>query len=334
MPPAGQLPAGQSGLQAPAFGTATPAVADYNAPPVNPATGSLAGAIPPSNNPATNNPLGSASGAPYTPPPATPYGNSLPGATPAGVTHPAAMSSSPNGEMTFAAGFEIARRLLDENKLAEALKQLTLWYDDPRLSLAEQEQLNAILDQLAGTVVYSTQHLLEPPYEVQPGERLEDVGSRHDVPWQLLAKINGISDPQSLRAGEVIKVVRGPFMAVVNLDKCKLTLMVNGCYAGRFPIGMGRDYPLREGQYAVVDKTVNPTYRGLDRAIDADDPNNPLGERWIGLGSQLGIHGTNDPSSLGPGAPTLAAGCVAMSPRDIDDVYDILSIGSKVLVRR
>lgn len=236
--------------------------------------------------------------------------------------------------MTFAAGFEAGRRQLDDGRLAEGLKQLTLWYDDPRTSLAEQEQLASLLDQVAGTVIYSTQHLLEPPYTVQPGERLEEIGFRHNVPWQLLAKINGVSDPQTVKPGDTLKVVRGPFMAVVNLDKCRLTLMLNGCYAGRFTIGMGRDYPLREGQYAVVDKVVNPTYRGLDRAIDADDPNNPLGERWIGLGSQLGIHGTNDPSSLGPGAPTLSAGCVAMSPRDIDDVYDILSIGSKVTVRR
>jgi lipoprotein-anchoring transpeptidase ErfK/SrfK len=58
-----------------------------------------------------------------------------------------------------------------------------------------------------------------------------------------------------------------------------------------------------------------------------------LGERWIGLdsGNQLGIHGTNDPASIGRAE---SRGCIRLSPTDVDDVYDILSIGSKVVIRR
>lgn len=225
-----------------------------------------------------------------------------------------------------------AQRELEAGQMAAALRQLSAWYDHPQLTPVEQQQLNQLLDQIAGTVVYSTQHLLEAPYEVQTGERLEDIGQRYDVPWQLLAKINGIDDPQSLRPGERLKVVRGPFAAVINLEKREMALMLaDGSYAGRFKIGLGVDQPPREGVFAVSDKATDPVYRGRDRAIGPQDPNNPLGARWIGLGADLGIHGTNRPESIGR---TDLPGSISLDPRDIEDVFDILSVGSKVTIRR
>ena len=63
----------------------------------------------------------------------------------------------------------------------------------------------------------------------------------------------------------------------------------------------------------------------------ADDPNNPLGEYWIGLGDKLALHGTNDPGSLHcTGGP----GTIRLANQDVRDVYGILSIGSRVVVQR
>lgn len=234
--------------------------------------------------------------------------------------------------VNYPAVMEVAKRELEAGQMASALRQLSSCYDNPQISPSEQQQLTQFLDQIAGTVVYSTQHLLEAPYEVQPGERLEDVGQRYNVPWQLLAKINGIDDPQSMRPGERLKVVRGPFSAVVSLEKRQLTLLLaDGSYAGRFAIGIGREQPPREGVYAVSDKVVNPVYHGRERAISADDANNPYGERWIGLGNDLGIHGTDRPENVGR---TDLSGSISLSPRDVEDVFDILSLGSKVTIRR
>jgi LysM repeat protein len=232
----------------------------------------------------------------------------------------------------FSTAMNSAQRELEAGQMASALRQLSSWYDDPQLTIAQRQQLHQVLDQVAGTVVYSTQHLLESPYEVQPGERLEDIAQRYNIPWQLLAKINGIDQPQNLRPGERLKVVRGPFSALVSLEKRELTLLLaDGSYAGRFPIGIGLDHPPQEGVYAVAEKAENPVYHGRDRAISAEDPSNPLGERWIGLGSSLGIHGTNRPDLIGR---TDLPGSISLSPRDVEDVYDILTVGSKVTIRR
>jgi LysM repeat protein len=236
------------------------------------------------------------------------------------------------GGMTpFTAAMEQARHELDIGRLSEAHAQLSQWYDNPNLTAQESQKLNELLDQLAGTVIYSTQNLIEPACEVQPGETLERIAERYNVPWQLLAKINGIDDPNSLRPGERLKVVRGPFSAVISLDKHTLTLMLNNQYAGRFTIGVGRDNPPPEGQYIIESKIVDPTYYGPGRQIEHGDPTNPLGRRWLGLGQQYGIHGTNDPRAVGRDD---VPGSISMADRDIDDVFDILSEHSRVVVRR
>jgi lipoprotein-anchoring transpeptidase ErfK/SrfK len=296
-------------------GGAPPYGAPYDPAAGPPAYPPTAGGYPPAAVPPGYPPAGDAAGSGYAAPPAA----------------DAAAPWRGGSSSTFQTAMESARRDLDAGRVVEAHQQLSIWYDDPRLSPAEQQQLCDLLDQVAGTVVYSTQNLLEAPVEVQPGERLEDIAQRYQVSPQLLAKINGIEDPNSLRPGERLKVVRGPFAAVVNVEKKQLTVLLNGAYAGRFPIGIGAEHPPQEGQFAVTEKAVKPTYYGPNRTVDPEDPANPLGKRWIGLGNQLGIHGTNDPANIGRnGLP----GCISLGDRDADDVFDILSVGSRVIIRR
>ena len=62
----------------------------------------------------------------------------------------------------------------------------------------------------------------------------------------------------------------------------------------------------------------------------ADDPKNPLGERWIGLtgieGSAVGqerygIHGTIEPESIGKNT---SMGCIRMRNEDVEFLYRCL----------
>lgn len=270
-----------------------------------------------------------AAGDPYPPLPGDPY-PAAPGASPADPTGAPAAGGPSSGE--FDAAMQAAQRDLETGQLAAALRQLTPWYGNAQLSQPQQQQLQMLLDQIAGTVVYSTQNHLENPYEVQPGERLESIAERYQVPWQLLAKINGIADPGALQPGERLKVVRGPFEAVISLDRRELVLRTaDGLYAGRFPVGLGAENPPQEGSFAVSDKVENPVYYGRQSSIAAEDPTNPLGERWIGLGRQMAIHGTNDPQALGR---TDLPGWISLREHDVEEVYDILGLGSRVTIVR
>lgn len=236
----------------------------------------------------------------------------------------------------FAATWQSAMLSLEQDRLADAHLALSEWYGNPSLSPEEDAQLLELLDRLAGTVIYSRQHLLERAHEVQPGETLDRIADMYEVPWQVLANINGVRDPQRIRPGETLKVVHGPFDAVVELERFRLTLFLQGRYAGRFRIGIGKDQSTPEGEFVVLQKLMNPPYYG-NPVIDANDPANPLGEYALDLGNHILIHGTNDPQSIGRAE---SRGCIRLDNRDIKDVFEILSArtersaGSKVAVRR
>lgn len=301
------------------------------------ATGQLPGGSDPRGAMAGINPQMSVPGGSMAPPfapsqPAAPADGSAP-PDPFAEYRSAPAGPTPGGVRREFADFMAAvERKLDEGNLAEVLEKLSLYYGNPRLSAEESRQITELLDQVAGTVIYSRQHFLEDPYPVQPGDTLQKIAQSYDVPWQLLAKINGIRDPEQLEPGRPLKVVRGPFNAVIHLDDYEITLLVGGCYAGRFPIGIGLDHSQLTGTFLVKEKSLNPTYYGPDRTvIDADDPGNPLGDRWIGLGNQIGIHGTSDPQSIRRMA---GRGSICLGDRDIEDIYDILSVGSRVVIQR
>lgn len=354
-PMSGMQPGAVGSTEAPPFRSAPPtaAIPGGEAPPFQPAPPAAAmqsGGEAPRFAPSTNNsfptsptnhtvpftgitpPPGSA---PSQYPPSSGFAPATPSPGIGSAAVPPVTTPAPVGadgvRSEFSSFIQAALKKLNKGELAAAHESLSLFYANPGLTPEEDRQLTDLLDQVAGTVIYSRQHYLEPPYQVQPGENLQQIADRYEVPWQLLAKINGVRDPDHLAPGQTLKVVRGPFNAVIHLDRYELTLLLHGRYAGRFPIGIGQDQPAMTGLQFVKDKMINPTYYGNGQVIDADDPNNPLGERLIGLGGRLCIHGTNDPQSIGrSGGP----GTIRLNGRDIDDVFDILSIGSRVVIQR
>ncbi|RMF88486.1 MAG: LysM peptidoglycan-binding domain-containing protein [Planctomycetota bacterium] len=261
-------------------------------------------------------------------------GASVPPASPNAETASAesqAASEELHGIRPEFAGFlDAVRRKLDAGEFSTAHEVLTTWHRDQRITPEERAALLDLLDQVAGTVIFSRQHLLEPPYTVKPGETLGQIADRYAVPWELLAKINGIRDPDHIPPGTQLKVVRGPFDAIVRLQERELTLMLDGKYAGRFRIGVGTDVDNLVGEYRVCEKRMHPIYYGPDGTIiDADSPNNPLGKYWIGLGGRIALHGTNDPANFD--RPD-AKGTIFLADRDIEDLYSILSINSHVTI--
>lgn len=225
------------------------------------------------------------------------------------------------------------QELCNSGEHGKALERLSPHYNLAGLNPEERRAITQMLDYLAGVVIYSRQPVLEPAYQVSAGETLKEIAAKYNVTSELLRKINGLPPHGSLSEGQTLKVVRGPFHARVDLDahELLLTLGERGYYAGRFRIGVGRNQVGLEGEYTVQEKRVNPPFIGPEGRIDADDPNNPLGERWIGLNHEIGIHGTHDPSCIGN---SNAKGMICLGDRDAEDVFDILTIGSRVTIVR
>ncbi len=264
---------------------------------------------------------------------ATPAATNLPaGATPlAGFTTTGSdvnqAALSPFGPV-----MKETQQLIAENKLSEALTRLTRIYDDQSMSASEQQQVNDLLNQLAGVVIYSTKYHLVSPHRIDPGETLDVIAKRYNVPWEMLAKINGLTDPKQLPVGQFLKVVPGPFRADVDLKKNKLTLFLKDQFAGTFDIVMlGSESQYTPADYVVQKRAMNPTYNNsqLNQSFGSGDPNNPIGNFALLLSDKMMIHGHG--AQVPPSDPR---GSVRLSAKDAEDIHDILSEGSQVKFRR
>jgi hypothetical protein len=231
----------------------------------------------------------------------------------------------------FQRAWRTAQSQIENRQYHDALFTLSIFYNSPDLTEAEHQRLIDVLDPLAARVIYSTEHHLEPPHKTGRSETLMDVAERYDVPWQLLKNINGIRDPLVLVPGSELKVARGPFRAEVDLTREEVTLFLGRLYAGRFPISIGSDPQPAVGDYRVREKRVDRAYYMRDGGtIPPQHADNPYGRAWLDLGNDICIHGS--PDSRARAASDL--GCISLSPIDADDVYGILSRGSKVTIHR
>lgn len=85
--------------------------------------------------------------------------------------------------------------------------------------------------------------------------------------------------------------------------------------------------PSPSGSYRIAQRVSDPTYYHPGKVIAAG-PENPLGPRWIGLDTPgYGIHGTNEPGSIGHAA---SHGCIRMRNSDVKDLFERVEEGDAV----
>lgn len=238
--------------------------------------------------------------------------------SPSPQTSPAT-TAVPAAAPGFAAAWQAVEMALERDELTRAHRMLSQWRAEPNLSPAERQQVEGLLSQLAGSVVYSNEHRLEPAYVVQPGETLATIAEDYNVPWQLLAKINGVATADGVQPGQQLKVIRGPFNAEVDLARNEVVLLLDDRYAGRFPVQVEGQAPTT-GEWRVGQKRL-------------DAPNQPV----VGEGQKVvleNLTGEQVELSAGPTPPLGARGRLTIASSDLADLYDILSVGSAVTVRR
>jgi LysM repeat protein len=222
---------------------------------------------------------------------------------------------------------EIDRLLAAGDELAAHRELSKVYWNRPEL----RGEIKSRIENTARSIYLSPQpHFLEP-YVIEPGDQLRTVAAKYNVTWNYLAKLNR-TDPRRIRAGQKLKVNKGPFAAVVDLSDFELTVHAHGYFICRYPVGIGKDNSSPIGTFVVLNKVANPQYTDPEgRVIASDDPNNPLGERWIDLGDSYGIHGTIDPNSIGRAE---SRGCIRLRNEDVEEVYDLLTVGSQVVIQR
>lgn len=115
---------------------------------------------------------------------------------------------------------------------------------------------------------------------------------------------------------------------VVSLEDRKLALLEDGAVKKVYSVAVGKpSTPSPVGTFAIERRVMNPTYSHNGKVV-APGPGNPVGTRWMGLSIHgYGIHGTNEPHSIGKAA---SHGCIRMARADLEELYPLVQVGDTV----
>lgn len=235
------------------------------------------------------------------------------------------------------AEIERARKLIGDDQLIEARHLLNALLER-RLTGNQALEVRRLLTRLAEQTIFGPKVIDGDPltgtYTVQSGDVLVKIAPQFNVPHEALMRVNNIRDASRLRVNQRLKIIRGPFHVKIDKSEFRMDVYLRDLYVHSFPVGLGRN-GTPTGKWTVKNRLKNPRYyppasSPYKHEVAADDPNNPLGERWIGLEGVsgeaqqqegYGIHGTIDPHSIGK---AVSLGCIRMHNDDVEFLYDLL----------
>lgn len=118
--------------------------------------------------------------------------------------------------------------------------------------------------------------------------------------------------------GEQRRIEAGTRLEIIRANR-NLNYYLGAQKVKTYPVAVGKaSTPTPLGLYKVVNKVVNP--------------GGVLGTRWMGLnipGGNYGIHGTNNPSSIGK---FISNGCIRMYNQDVEELFPKIGIGTPVII--
>ena len=118
---------------------------------------------------------------------------------------------------------------------------------------------------------------------------------------------------------------------IVSLTDRKLALIEDGEVVKVYSVAVGKgSSPSPTGEFQIINRLTAPTYYHPHKVI-GPGAENPLGTRWIGLNKKgFGIHGTNEPGSIGKAA---SHGCIRMAKADLEELFTLVRAGDAVSIR-
>lgn len=144
-------------------------------------------------------------------------------------------------------------------------------------------------------------------------------------------KVNGIVEIRGSKESNTKQDV-DEYKILIKRDEKKLYLYKGGKVVSVYPVAVGKpSTPTPSGEFRVIEKVVNPAWTNPEngKTIPSGSPSNPLGVRWMRIGGNYGIHGTNNPSSIGTAA---SGGCIRMYNEDVVKLFDVVPMGTKVII--
>ncbi|MDD5134905.1 MAG: L,D-transpeptidase family protein [Phycisphaerae bacterium] len=175
-------------------------------------------------------------------------------------------------------------------------------------------------------------------YKVQAGDMLSSIGASNKIPYQFIMKINNIPSERSLRAGQSIKIVQGPFHGIIYLSSFTMDLYLQNVYVKSYKVGIGKEgheTPPGLWRAKIGGKLIKPIWTDPEtgKTYQPDAPDYPLGSGWIaleGIDSRtrdvtgIAIHGTKDETTIGTKS---SQGCIRLYNGELTELYDMFEQG-------
>jgi len=166
-------------------------------------------------------------------------------------------------------------------------------------------------------------------YEIKPGDTLNKIARAFKTTTELIMKSNNLADARII-PGRKIKVWNTPFTIFVDKSQNILLLKCDEELIKSYTVSTGKNNSTPVGTFKITTKLPNPTWFKTGSAVPPESPDNVLGTRWMGFNlAGYGIHGTTEPQELGK---QVTQGCVRLANSDVEELYNIVPLGTEVTI--
>lgn len=177
-------------------------------------------------------------------------------------------------------------------------------------------------------------------YIIQQGDTLSDIATAHGTTIEVLQRCNGLdAASHSIYPGDVMHIYKADWNIVVSKPNFVLLLRDGERLVKHYHVATGRQDRTPAGIFRVKNKQPEPDWDPPGKHYPYGHPENVLGTRWLGLepieGTNkalrgYGLHGTWEPESIGTAA---SRGCIRMLNRDVEELFDLVPIGTRVVIK-
>ena len=166
-------------------------------------------------------------------------------------------------------------------------------------------------------------------HQVKPGDTLGRIASAYGTTVEYIRRANGLKS-SVIRPDQKLKIPKGTFSIVVDKSQNQLLLTENDQFVKLYPVSTGKESSTPVGTFKITTSIPNPVWYTQGAVVPPDSPENVLGSRWMGIDKKgYGIHGTIDPGAIGR---QVTAGCVRMTNKDVEELFDIVPVGTEVTI--
>ena len=207
------------------------------------------------------------------------------------------------------------------------LEQLLKTYPDFEQRVAVQQERESVNVEIILSDIPLPQTI---HYQVQKGDTLGKIAGAFSTTPDLIMRRNHLKN-DLIRQGQWLSIWRAPFAILIDKSDNKLTLKCGDWLIRVYPVSTGRESKTTPvGEFAIKNRLVNPVWFHHGVVVPPGTPQNFLGTRWLGFDRPgYGIHGTVEPQFIGQ---SVSSGCVRMLNRDVEELFTLIPIGTKVMI--